>query len=180
MKILVAEDDPDISIMYHALLKGRGHNVILTKDGEECLIRYNDEFKKVRDTTDVREHTLPFDAVILDYRMPKMNGLEVAKEIISMNPHQRIIIASAYSSDIFDEAADFFRLPLEILQKPFPGTTLVNLLEDKRIYDKLTKLMVDIDPIKKAKLRHEQLKAIEDTLNKQGRDQEKQEDKTGG
>lgn len=163
--------------MYCALLRDRGHNVILTKDGEECLIRYNDEFKKLRETTNVREHMLPFDAVILDYKMPKMDGLEVAKEIISMNPHQRIIIASAYSSDIFEEASGHFHLPLEILQKPFSGIRLVNLLEDKRIYDKLTKLMIDIDPLKKAKLRHEQLKAIEDTLNKQG--QEQQDDKTG-
>ena len=48
-----------------------------------------------------------------------MKGLEVAKEIISINPHQRIIIASSYNKDIFDEAAETFCLPLEILQNPF-------------------------------------------------------------
>ena len=38
----------------------------------------------------------PFDAVILDYRMPRKDGLEVAKEILELNPRQRIIFASAY------------------------------------------------------------------------------------
>ena len=38
----------------------------------------------------------PFEAVILDYRMPQMNGMEVTKEILAVNPHQRIIFASAY------------------------------------------------------------------------------------
>jgi CheY-like chemotaxis protein len=31
--------------------------------------------------------------------MPKMNGMEVAKEILAVNPHQRIIFASAYVRD---------------------------------------------------------------------------------
>lgn len=155
MKILIADDDPDISTFYRTLLRDKGHNVILAKDGEECLIRYNDEFKKLRKTTDVRERTLPFDAVILDFKIPKMDGLEVAKEIILMNPHQRIIIASAYDSDIFDEASKHFHLPLEILQKPFSGNSLVDLPEDKTIHDKLRKLVIDIDPLKMAKLRHE-------------------------
>jgi len=44
-----------------------------------------------------------------------MKGLEVAKEIIPINPHQRNIIASSYNKDIFDEAAETFGLPLEIL-----------------------------------------------------------------
>ncbi|MDQ3967915.1 MAG: hypothetical protein M3275_05910 [Thermoproteota archaeon] len=34
--------------------------------------------------------------VILDYKMPKKDGLRVAKEILDMNPEQRIIFASAY------------------------------------------------------------------------------------
>jgi CheY-like chemotaxis protein len=36
----------------------------------------------------------PFDAVVLDYKIPQMNGLEVAKEILAVNPHKRIILAS--------------------------------------------------------------------------------------
>jgi CheY-like chemotaxis protein len=31
--------------------------------------------------------------------MPKMDGLEVAKEMFAVNPHQRIVFASAYLRD---------------------------------------------------------------------------------
>jgi DNA-binding NtrC family response regulator len=120
----------------------------------------------LRNSSDLREHLQPFDAVILDHRIPKMKGLEVAKEIISLNPHQRIIIASAYNKDVFNEAAEYFDLPLEILQKPFTGKMLLNTLNDRTLYQKLKKYLKDIDPIKKAKLRHEQLKIIADLLEK--------------
>jgi CheY-like chemotaxis protein len=160
LNFLIAEDDKEISKMYCLLLRKIGHRVKLADDGEKCLIIYNNKLKNTRDTTNPREHVQPFDAVVLDHRMPKMNGLEVAKEIISINPHQRIIIASAYSRSIFEEAADFFKLPLEILQKPFSTRTLINILEDTKLYEELRKYFKDLDPVKKAKLRHEQLKAI--------------------
>jgi CheY-like chemotaxis protein len=166
LNLLIAEDDKETSRMYCLFLRKRGHRVTLADDGEKCLIIYNNEFKNIRDRTNPREHLQPFDAVILDHRLPKMNGLEVAKEITSLNPHQRIIIASAYSENIFEEAADFFRLPLEILQKPFSTNTLIDILEDTNLYEELMKYLEDIDPLKKAKLRHEQLKAMADLLTK--------------
>ena len=107
----------------------------------------------------------PFDAVILGHRIPKMKGLEVAKEIISINPHQRIIIASSYNKDIFDEPQQF-RSSFEILQKPFFADELLNMLNDTTLYEKLKKSVIDVEPIKKARLRHEQLKALTDVLEK--------------
>jgi CheY-like chemotaxis protein len=173
LKILISEDDPDVLKLYSNLLKQRGHEVVLTDNGEDCLIIYNNEFRKVSDTTDIRERVQAFDAVILDHRIPKIKGLDVAKEIISINPHQRIIIASSYNRDIFDEAAENFGLPLEVLQKPFFGNELLALLNDSTLYDKLKKRLIDIEPIKKAKLRHEQLKTITDLLDKHDIDKER-------
>ena len=43
--------------------------------------------------------TSPFDVVVLDYKMPGKDGMEVAKEILTINPDQRIIFASAYVRD---------------------------------------------------------------------------------
>jgi CheY-like chemotaxis protein len=51
-----------------------------------------------------RSRHLPFDAVVLDYRMPKKDGLEVAKEILKMYPEQRIIFASAYIKESLEGA----------------------------------------------------------------------------
>jgi DNA-binding NtrC family response regulator len=167
MKILIAENDRDVLKQYANLLKPRGYDVILTDNGEDCLIVYNDEFRNVSDRTDIREHLQPFDAVILAHRIPKIKGLDVAKEIISLNPHQRIIIASYYGRDVFDEASEYFDLPLEILQKPFFANDLLNMINDIILYDKLKKRLIDIEPMKRAKFRHEQLKMITDLLEAQ-------------
>jgi DNA-binding NtrC family response regulator len=124
------------------------HSIILTK-----------RFTMLRD-----------ESVILDHKLPKMNGFDVAKEIILINPHQRIIIGLAYSKDSFNEVAHHVGLPLETLQKPFSGNTLLNMLEHTILYEKMRKHLIEIEPVKEAKLRHEQLKAIADLLDKQDDD----------
>jgi CheY-like chemotaxis protein len=42
----------------------------------------------------VLDYKMP-DVVVLDYKMPGKDGMEVAKEILTINPDQRIIFASA-------------------------------------------------------------------------------------
>lgn len=118
--------------MYSELLKVKGHSITVADDGEKCLTIYNDNFTALSDqSTSTNQHRQHFDVVVLDYKMPKLDGFEVARKIISSNPSQRIILASAYSKDIFDDAADYFNLPIEILQKPFSGSKFVELVENK-------------------------------------------------
>ena len=118
--------------MYSELLKVKGHSITVANDGEKCLAMYNDNFTALSDkTTSANQHRQHFDVVVLDYKMPKLDGFEVARKIISSNPSQRIILASAYSKEIFDDAADYFNLPIEILQKPFSGSKFVELVENK-------------------------------------------------
>ena len=50
--------------------------------------------------------------------MPKKTGREVAKEILKINPFQRIIFASAYNVIGNDSEKDFEE-NFEFLQKPF-------------------------------------------------------------
>lgn len=74
-----------------------------------------------------------FDMVILDYRMPGINGIEVAKDIIRINPKQRIIIASAYPSEtLFYSMKELGQL-VELVQKPFDLSTLFDMIENKHL-----------------------------------------------
>ena len=106
----------------------------MATDGEECLRIYNEKFKEI--TVAMKSYDQPFDILILDYKMPKIDGFEVAKRIISVNPRQRIILASAYGKDIFEDAAEYFNLPIDILQKPFSRMQLIGLVEKKRTLPK--------------------------------------------
>lgn len=131
MNILIAEDDQDIVRMYVKTLENKTNHITVTSDGEECLRIYNEKFKEITATT-----SQPFDILILDYKMPNIDGFEVAKRIISINPRQRIILASAYGKDIFEDAAEYFNLPIDILQKPFSRIQLIELVEKKRTLPK--------------------------------------------
>jgi response regulator RpfG family c-di-GMP phosphodiesterase len=131
-----------------------------------CLKVYHSKLQNITLNTDPPEHAQPFDAVILDYKMPKINGLEVAKEILAVNPHQRIIFASAYVKETLMDSVQELNQIVELLQKPFGQGVLVDTIENKEIYAELQNLNVKIDDIKAANLRHEQLREILDILKK--------------
>lgn len=167
MKVLLAEDDKDTAILYKRTLEERrNHRVTITNNGQGCLEIYHKELQNVTLNTDPSDHIQPFDAVILDYKMPKKDGMEVAKEILAVNPHQRIIFASAYVKDILVDSVQQLNQIVELLQKPFSRDMLIDTIEDKEIYSQLQKLNVKIDDIKAANLRHEQLRGVLEVLKK--------------
>lgn len=87
--------------------------------------------------------------------MPGMNGIDVAKEILAVNPHQRIIFASAYVKETLQESVKQLKQVVELMQKPFSLTQLVDTVEDKEVYHQLKNLNVDISRIKAAEPSHE-------------------------
>ncbi|MDQ6864163.1 MAG: response regulator [Thermoproteota archaeon] len=179
MNILIAEDDYNIAMQYRIALENRNHEVLLTYDGEDCLKSYRKAFGKLvseqqqlqLQTTDPKtlkddSNILPFDAIVLDYRMPKKDGMEVAKEILAQNPHQRIIFASAYVRESLEDMVKQLNQVVELLQKPFEPSALVDTIEDKEIYEGLEKLNADIELIKDLKATHEQLSDLLEGLRK--------------
>ena len=135
MKILIAEDDRDIALMYSVALRVRNHHIVITDNGEECLTIYRHELKnfvsQMRCVGNNEQHV--FDMAILDYRMPGINGIEVAKDIIRINSKQRIIIASAYPSEtLFFSMKELGQL-VELVQKPFDLSTLFDMIENKHL-----------------------------------------------
>ena len=148
-------------------MEARNHIVTLAGNGEECLEIYSKELK--RDQIEIkkgeREGT-PFDAVILDYMMPRKDGMQVAKGILGMNPKQRIIFASAYVRESLEDMVKQLKQVVGLLQKPFEPSALVDTIEDKEIYDGLEKLNADIELIKDLKATHEQLTDLLEGLRK--------------
>jgi DNA-binding response OmpR family regulator len=159
MKLLIAEDEYDIALLYKIALEKRNHKVITTENGEDCLNAYHEEFQRRRfNTVECTSGQLsPFDAVILDYQIPKIDGMEVAKEILAVNCHQRIIFASAYVKETLVDSITNLKLVVELMQKPFGVNTLIDIVEDKNVYCELQRLNVDTGVIKALNPTHEQV-----------------------
>lgn len=167
MKILLAEDEADLLSQYKEFLEKNNHAAIATKDGDECLSAYRKEYEKWYETKDDESSPdSPFDAVILDHQMPKKSGLEVASEILSIVPKQRIIFASAYVEDTLKDSIKNLKQIVELMQKPFTLQQLVDTIEDKDIYSELEKLNVDIKNLKELEPTHAQVRDYLEALKK--------------
>jgi CheY-like chemotaxis protein len=165
MKILIAEVDMDTTLSYKNALEKRKHQITTTENDEDLLKIYHKDFNKVTSFTDSTEHIQPFDVVVLDHKMPKINGIEAAEEILTVNPHQRIILA-ANIEEVSIDSINELKQVVELLQKPFGEDSFIDIIEDKEIYSELQKLNVKIQDIRTANFRHEQLKRLIDILRK--------------
>jgi DNA-binding NtrC family response regulator len=170
MRVLIAEDEVAISMQYQIVLEERGHHVIITDNGEDCLKAYINSLDK-QSKGDVEKsvaHTIkpPFDVVILDYRMPKKDGLETAKAILEACPSQRIMFASAYTVQTLTEAVKSLHKIVELLQKPFDLEYFVDAVEDKALYEQLERLNVRVKELKDYNVTHSQLIGLLDGVKK--------------
>jgi CheY-like chemotaxis protein len=167
MRILIAEDDAAISESYKDALESRNHFVVLARNGEECLEIYSEESKRGQTGVDKeREERSPFDAVILDYIMPRKDGMQVAKEILEMNSKQRIIFASAYVEETLEHAVKQLKQVVELMQKPFGADALITTIEDKEVYEGLSEIMLSMKHIKNESPSPKQLKSLLESLRK--------------
>ena len=92
VKVLVVDDDPDIVLTVQLMLEQQGYEVDSAANGSEAVFMAGE----------MQPHV-----VVLDYRMPGMNGDQTAKMLKSLSPDLRIIGFSAYS-DIDTEWGDIF------------------------------------------------------------------------
>lgn len=163
LRILIAEDETDMRDSYREMLERSNYNVLTTQDGEECLDIYREELQ-LRKFKDNNTADSPFEVVILDYMMPRKNGLQTAEEILSLNPHQRIIFASAYLEGTVLESAKKLGRIIEVIKKPFPLKKLIDLIENKEIFQQLEKLNVNIKNLKQVKPNQESMKIYLEAL----------------
>lgn len=116
-KVLIVDDEENVRFLYEQELIDEGYQTVLARDGKECLEKVASENP---------------DIVLLDIRMPRMDGLEAIGKIIEMNKNIPIIINSAYSTykdDFMSWAADAYVIKsydLDTLK-----TTIREVLEKK-------------------------------------------------
>ncbi len=75
--ILVIDDEPGIRDLLDTLLGRKGYDVVLADSGQKGL----EVFRRARP-----------DVIVLDLKMPGMNGVTVLQQIRSLNPTQPVIV----------------------------------------------------------------------------------------
>lgn len=137
-KILIVDDDNvTLSILKQVLYKAN-HDVTTAIDGEEAI-----QYVK----NDV------YDIIVTDFNMPGMNGIELTKEILKINPQSVIILITAYIS--VKAALESIKLgAFDYLTKPVDKEEL--LLSIERGLERL-KLLEENSQLKKAKTSPEKI-----------------------
>jgi two-component system, NtrC family, response regulator AtoC len=102
-KILIADDEKNMRWILEKNLKDEGFGVIEAADGEEAFELFLDQEP---------------DMVILDYRMPGIDGMEVLKRIKTINEKVPVIMVTAHGST--DAAVEAMKLgAIDYISKPF-------------------------------------------------------------
>jgi CheY-like chemotaxis protein len=97
LRILIVDDDPDICIMMRALFQSEGWDTEEMMSGNEALER--------------RDQLSTFDVLVLDYKMPGLTGIELARILREEGVASPMVMCSAYLSPEIEEEAKVLGLP---------------------------------------------------------------------
>lgn len=110
-RILVIDDEDHIRRMMRLTLEAKGYQVGEASNGIEGLKVYGDGSN--------------WSAVVLDQRMPGMDGLETLRELKKQNANARVVMATAYAS--IELAVDALKLgATDFVRKPMTPEVLRN------------------------------------------------------
>ncbi len=113
-KILVVDDQKTVCYSLQRFLESEGYNVFTAVSGEEALKIVNDEMPAL---------------VIMDVRMPEMDGIEVLKKIKESHPDVQVIMMTAFSTT--EKAIQAIKLgAYDYLIKPFDNDELLIRVRD--------------------------------------------------
>jgi DNA-binding NtrC family response regulator len=106
LKIMVIDDENIVGKRLKPALEKTGDIVETFEDGEKALARFNES---------------PFDIVVTDIRMEKIDGIEILEQIQAKSPETKVIIITGYATvEVAREALS--KGAFDFIAKPFkPG-----------------------------------------------------------
>ena len=81
IKILVVDDEENIRFLFKEELEEEGYSVEVASNGHEAI---------------EKEKKAKFDVIVMDIKMPGMDGIQALNEIKNFNKDQLVILCSAY------------------------------------------------------------------------------------
>jgi DNA-binding NtrC family response regulator len=102
-QVLIVDDEPNLRKILAAQLSRDGYDVMTAEDGEQGLAA-------------LREHHI--DLVITDLKMPKVDGMELLREALRMDPELPVVMITAHGT--VDTAVEALKTgAFDYLTKPF-------------------------------------------------------------
>jgi two-component system chemotaxis response regulator CheY len=83
-KILIVDDNPPIQELFKEFFEDRGFTAAVARNGSEGIEKYK---------------AMQPDIVLMDVRMPVMNGYESSKGIKNFDPLAKILLVTGHPSD---------------------------------------------------------------------------------
>jgi len=111
--VLLVDDNLDFLDSTKDVLEDQGYQVDTATDGKEALERANHD---------------PFDVVLMDIKMPSMNGVESFIKMKEHNPQIKVILFTAYSMENLIDQAHRAGV-CDVLNKPLDMVKLIELIE---------------------------------------------------
>jgi DNA-binding NtrC family response regulator len=109
LNILLVDDEPDLRISLGQVLREEGHAVDMVADAETALVRLSAH---------------PFDLVVSDVKLPKLDGLSLLKRVRGEFPTTEVLLMTAYGT-ISDAVTAMKDSAMDYLTKPFDLDVLV-------------------------------------------------------
>ena len=92
MTIIVVDDEPTIVRMCVQVVKAKGHSVHGYTRADEALAKLGEG---------------PADLVVVDYKMPELNGLEFIRRAWNLRPGLRVLMITAHGTrEVMKQAND--------------------------------------------------------------------------
>lgn len=129
LSILYVEDDIDFAENTLKVFKNFFNDIDIAHNGRDGLEKYLKSLNKDKKV---------YDIVISDIEMPYMNGIDLIKAIYKQNPHQIVIVISAYNNPEY--LIEFINIGIKhFLLKPFE---LENILE---VFNKIIQYIKNLE-----------------------------------
>ena len=109
LRVLVADDEEEIRNILSRILEKEGFEVITASDGEQAMQKICSDIP---------------DAVLLDVRMPGLNGMEVLKKIKAIEENLPVVLVTAYA-DTHQAVEAMKEGAYDYLAKPFDNNEVV-------------------------------------------------------
>ena len=114
-RILIIEDDEDVSVVFHTILLAAGYHANIADTAQHAIAQITDKF---------------YHAIILDIKLPDMDGTELLTSIREIAPEIKIIIVTGYPSlnnaiDALNWGADSYII------KPVDPNELLYIVSEK-------------------------------------------------